>query len=171
MNIQNECHKYLESILGLTTDLSIEDITVILNELLVNKKIDIQNSLKEKKKYDLVKKYLDEINFIKADNFEIYRQNREKILFSNLKIDNKTRFSNPVINDNLTPTINAFYYCDKSMEILGDKEAAVLKGMNIDNKCEIIDKECFNGDYNINSNTNLMRNAPRNDFDQVSNLI
>jgi hypothetical protein len=39
MNKQNECHKYIESILGLRTDLSIEDLIEMLNELLVNKNI------------------------------------------------------------------------------------------------------------------------------------
>jgi hypothetical protein len=114
-----------------------------------------------------LKKYLEEVKFIKHDNFEIYKQNREKILYSNFKMDNKTRFSNPVLNDNLTPTIHAFYYCEKSRQILSDNEAAALKVMNLDNKYEIIDKECLNADCNSNLNKGVIKK----EFDQVNGLI
>lgn len=102
-----------------------------------------------------MKKYLDDLKFLQSDNIEIYRQNKEKTLYSNLKLDNKTRYSNPVLNDNLTPTIHAFYFCDKSRQVLSDKEAAALKVMNLENNFEMMDEECMPGKYK------------NKDFDQV----
>jgi len=38
MNIQNECHEYIESILGCKTDLTIEETLEVLYDLLVRKR-------------------------------------------------------------------------------------------------------------------------------------
>jgi hypothetical protein len=47
-----------------------------------------------------------------------------------------------VSNDNLSPTMYAFYFCEKQRQILSDKESAALKAMSLDNNFEIIDEEC-----------------------------
>ncbi len=50
----------------------------------------------------------------------------------------------------------SFYFCEKSRQILSDKEAAALKAMSLENNFEIIDEDC-----------NLkFRNVK--DFDQVN---
>ncbi len=93
---------------------------------------------------------------MRADNVEVYRQNREKTLYSNMKLDNKTRYLNLVTNDNLSPTMYAYYFCEKPRQILSDKEAAAMKAMNIENNFEFIEEE-----------NSLKFGRATKDFDQV----
>ena len=104
----------------------------------------------------IVKKLMDELKFIRGNNVEIYRQNKEKMLYSNIKLDNKTRYLNTVSNDNLSPTMYAYYFCQKNRQILSDKEAAALKAMNIENNFEVMKED-----------NNLKFGRGANDFDQV----
>jgi hypothetical protein len=39
----------------------------------------------------------------------------------------------------MTPTIYAYYFCDKSKQILSDKEAAGMKALTLDNNFEMND--------------------------------
>lgn len=79
------------------------------------------------------------------DNAIIFKNNKDKIFMSYIKHDIKTKTYNTVKDDNLTPTLYAFYNCDKSRQVLSDKEAAVVKGMRIENKIEMNeDNICFN---------------------------
>lgn len=121
----------------------------------------MQNELSitnDKKSIDYVKKYIDEIKIISSDNANSHTQNREKQFYSYLKLDNRTRYFNTALNDNMTQTMYAFYFCDKSRQVLSDKEASAMKAHSIDNNYEM-------NDDNIGVNSKYFRN--NNDDDQV----
>jgi hypothetical protein len=113
----------------------------------------------------MIKKYIEEIKFLSSIsennlNLDIYKQNKEKYFYSNVKLDNKTRYYNTAFNDNLTPTMSAYYFCDKSRQILSDKEAAAMKAMNLDNNFDIL------GDDNM-IHVGGMKYGRNKDDDQV----
>jgi len=51
----------------------------------------------------------------------------------------------------MTPSIYAFYFCDKSKQILSDKEAAAIKALTIDNNFEMNDDMVVTGKYYRNN--------------------
>jgi len=62
-----------------------------------------------------------------------------------LKPDVKTKTYNTVKDDNLSPTLFAYYNCDKNRQILSDNEAATMRAMKIDNNLDLVeDNIAFN---------------------------
>ncbi len=104
-----------------------------------------------------VKKYSDEIKSITRETSHSHLQNKEKQFYSYLKLDNRTRYFNTAFNDNMTQTIYAYYFCDKSRQILSDKEAAAIKAITIENNYDPIED-------NLGVSGKYFRN---NDDDQV----
>lgn len=165
MNVQNESRNSIMNIIGMNTDLSNEEIIHTLMHLQVNYLTHLIIKEHERKNGDILKKYLEDIKFLNNDNSEIYKQNREKTFYSYLKLDNKTRGFNTVINDNLTPTMHAYYFCDKSRQILTDKEAAAIKAINIDNNFDMDDDKTNNN----KRRNNLLNSANKEDCEMDSN--
>lgn len=120
-----ECKRLIHNLIGVETSLSNEEILSCLNDLL--------ESIKDKKMIDMIKKYIEEIKSLISGNIEQYKQSREKQFCSTIKLDNKTTLYNSVLQDNLSPTMFAYYYRIKSRNILTDKEAAAIKSINMDN--------------------------------------
>jgi hypothetical protein len=79
-----------------------------------------------------------------------------------VKLNNQTKTYNTVRNDNLSPTMHAFYFCNKSRVILSDKEAAALSSMNIDNNNG-------NGNYDDDEENNVMSNSRFKRLSSVNN--
>jgi hypothetical protein len=97
-------------------------------------------------------KYIEEITHI-DDN---YKLQKEKTFYNHFKIEAKTKSINTVINDNLTPTMYAYYFCNKMRVNLSDKEAAAFSAMNINNSEEEDKKiELYSNNSNSNSVNNL----------------
>jgi hypothetical protein len=137
MKSSEECRQLILNIIGLHTTLSNEEILKILTEM--------SSKSKKKDEIELLRTYIDEISFLNNDNYEIYQQNKNKIFSSYIKVDNKTRYSNTVISDSLSPTMEAFYFCDKSKQILSDKEAAAIKVMNMESNFEVEEEKHMKG--------------------------
>ena len=51
----------------------------------------------------------------------------------------------------MTPTIYAYYFCDKSKQILSDKEAAAMRALSLDNNFEMNDDMGAGGKYYRNN--------------------
>jgi len=75
----------------------------------------------------------------------------------------KTKIYNAVKDDNLSPTLFAYYNCDKSRQILSDREAAAIKSMKFDNDFENLVEDNFL----FNPNKNKKEKEANKDFDIV----
>jgi len=115
------------------------------------------NVNKDRRSVDYIKKYSDELKSITVETSQSYQQNKEKQFYSYLKLDNRTKYFNTALNDDMTQTMYAYYFCDKSRQILSDKEAAAIKAITIDNNYDPIDD-------NLGVSGKYFRN---NDDDQV----
>jgi UDP-N-acetylglucosamine:LPS N-acetylglucosamine transferase len=121
----------------------------------------MQNQLtitNDKKSIEYLKKYSEEIKHIHSDNTNHYTQSKEKQFYSYFKLDNRTRYFNTALNDNMSQTMYAYYFCDKSRQILSDKEATAIKAISLDNNYDM-------NDDNIMVANKYFRN--NNDYDQV----
>lgn len=88
-----------------------------------------------------MKKYIDDINFItkSQENLAIYKNNKERVYLTYIKPDVKTKMYNAVKDEHLSPTLFAYYNCDRSRKVLSDKEAATMRAMKIDNNLDFTD--------------------------------
>lgn len=94
---------------------------------------------KNKKQSEHIQKYIEEIKLV-SENPGEYKADKTKKFYSYVKLDNKTRFFNTVLHDNLSPTMHAFYYCEKIPGILSDKDAMSMKKSATDNNFEVEDQ-------------------------------
>jgi hypothetical protein len=78
---------------------------------------------------------LEEITQVRED-FDSHKQTKEKQHQGIFKPGGPTKSYNTVKNDNLSPTMYAYYFCNKSRAVLSDKEAAAISSMNLDNNFE-----------------------------------
>lgn len=102
-----------------------------------------------------VNRYIEEITHI-DDN---YKQQKEKSFYNHFKLEAKTKTYNTVVNDHLTPTMYAYYFCNKMRVNLSDREASALSAMNMNNSDEEDNKIKKNNElYSNNSNSNSVNN-------------
>ena len=125
LNIQ-----YLSQILGIKItqdELSffnnIEDLTSFINSI----------KFPEKKKNETKDTLIEELKFLKSEEtLQKYKEEKNKKFSEYLKLNGKTTVYLTAEKDELSPTMHAFYFCDKSKQILSDKDAAEFKNMNFD---------------------------------------
>ena len=82
-----------------------------------------------------------------------------------VKLNGKTTIYNTAEKDDLSQTMHAFYFCDKSKQILSDKQAAEYKAMNFGKGYEfpLVGAFGMNEEDNISSNSNIKLNNNRED--------
>ena len=125
LNIQ-----YLSQILGIKItqdELSffnnIEDLTSFINSI----------KFPEKKKNETKDSLIEELKFLKSEEtLQKYKEEKNKKFSEYVKLNGKTTVYLTAEKDELSPTMHAFYFCDKSKQILSDKDAAEFKNMNFD---------------------------------------
>ena len=125
LNIQ-----YLSQILGIKItqdELSffnnIEDLTSFINSI----------KFPEKKKNETKDTLIEELKFLKSEEtLQKYKEEKNKKFSEYVKLNGKTTVYLTAEKDELSPTMHAFYFCDKSKQILSDKDAAEFKNMNYD---------------------------------------
>ena len=125
LNIQ-----YLSQILGIKItqdELSffnnIEDLTSFINSI----------KFPEKKKNETKDTLIEELKFLKSEEtLQKYKEEKNKKFSEYIKLNGKTTVYLTAEKDELSPTMHAFYFCDKSKQILSDKDAAEFKNMNFD---------------------------------------
>ena len=125
LNIQ-----YLSQILGIKItqdELSffnnIEDLTSFINSI----------KFPEKKKNETKDTLIEELKFLKSEEtLQKYKEEKNKKFSEYVKLNGKTTVYLTAEKDELSPTMHAFYFCDKSKQILSDKDAAEFKNMNFD---------------------------------------
>ena len=125
LNIQ-----YLSQILGIKItqdELSffnnIEDLTSFINSI----------KFPEKKKNETKDTLIEDLKFLKSEEtLQKYKEEKNKKFSEYIKLNGKTTVYLTAEKDELSPTMHAFYFCDKSKQILSDKDAAEFKNMNFD---------------------------------------
>ena len=125
LNIQ-----YLSQILGIKIaqdELSffnnIEDLTSFINSI----------KFPEKKKNETKDSLIEDLKFLKSEEtLQKYKEEKNKKFSEYIKLNGKTTVYLTAEKDELSPTMHAFYFCDKSKQILSDKDAAEFKNMNFD---------------------------------------
>ena len=125
LNIQ-----YLSQILG---------IKITQDELSFFSNIDdlssFINSIKfpDKKKNEAKDCLIEDLKFLKSEEtLQKYKEEKSKKFSEYVKLNGKTTVYLTAEKDELSPTMHAFYFCDKSKQILSDKDAAEFKNMNFD---------------------------------------
>ena len=122
--------QYLSQILGIKItqdELSffnnIEDLTSFINSI----------KFPEKKKNETKDTLIEELKFLKSEEtLQKYKEEKNKKFSEYVKLNGKTAVYLTAEKDELSPTMHAFYFCDKSKQILSDKDAAEFKNMNFD---------------------------------------
>lgn len=129
-----ETKKVLESLLGISIEEVNEDLISMLQEINFN----------DQKRNDVIKYYIEEVKLAlnsPEDAILKYKNQLETNYFANVKLDNKTRYYNTAVNDDLSPTMYAFYFCDKTNPVLSDRVAAEMEAMQVEAKSNIYEEE------------------------------
>lgn len=82
----------------------------------------------------MIEKYLKDLNFLRinSSNLNTYVDNRKKSFSLNFKSENQTKYINTISKENLSPTMYAYYFCEKSNRVLSDNKASTLRMYDFD---------------------------------------
>ena len=119
--------KYLNQLLGLK--IIEEDLNLFkdLGEISL-----LINSIKftDKKKNEVKDSISEEIkNIQNKENFQKLNEEKNKKFSDLVKLNGKTIVYHTAEKDELSETMHAFYFCDKSKQIFSDKQAAEYRAM------------------------------------------
>lgn len=163
--------KYLNQLLGLK--IIEEDINLFqdLGEISL-----LINSIKfaDKKKNEVKDTISEEIkNIQNKENFQKLNEEKNKKFSDLVKLNGKTIVYHTAEKDELSETMHAFYFCDKSKQIFSDKQAAEYRAMHLDTGYELPLPINFGlkEEDNISSYSNLKTvNIPNENIDNKSKL-
>ncbi len=120
--------KYISQILGIKFNKEdfnlfkdMDDLSQFINSIKFN----------DKKKNEIKDKISDEIKSLKnRESYLKLSEDKNKKFSDIVKIKGKTIVYHTAENDELSQTMHAFYFCDKSMQVLSDKQAAEYRAMH-----------------------------------------
>ena len=127
---QEDKSKYLSQLLGIK--LNKEDLNLFQNK---EELILLLNSIKftDKKKNEIKEKISEEINNLQdTESFQKLSEDRNRKFSEIVKLKSKTIMYHTAENDELSDTMHAFYFCDKSKQIFSDKQTAEYKAIHFD---------------------------------------
>lgn len=149
---------YLSQILGV----KLNDSDLQLFQDISNLSDYVNNNIKfnDKKKNEIKDSLIENIK--KSDNkknIEDYIEDKNKQFTGNIKLNGKTIFYLTAEKDELSKTMHAFYFSDKSKQVFSDKQTAEYKAMHFDTGYEINLENTFKQhskeEDNISSYSNL----------------
>ena len=128
--LSNSQLQYLSQILGIKINQdeisffsSIEDLASFINTI----------KFPDKKKNETKDSLIDDLKSLKSeDSLNKFKEEKSKKFSEIVKSNGKTTTFHTAEKDELSPTMHAFYFCDKSKQILSDKDAAEFKNMTFD---------------------------------------
>ena len=162
--IQEDQLKYIRELLGIKTKQEEINLFQDMNDLSL-----VINSLKfsDKKKNEIKDKISDEIKRIQnKENIPQLLEDKYKKFSDIVKLNGKTTIYHTAEKDELSQTMHAFYFCDKSKQIFSDKQAAEYKAMHFDTGYELPLPMNFGGkkeEDNISSYSNFKQMDIQND--------
>lgn len=120
---------FLEKMIGLKLrkEFPLEELQSLINEI----------QFKDKKRLDITKNLSKTIEAITSSSIQSLKENQDSKFFKVLKLENRTRYYNTAEKDEISPTMYAYYFCDKSKQNLSDKEAAAMKSIHIEPNYDI----------------------------------
>lgn len=163
--------KYLRELLGLK--IKQEDLCLFqdMNDLSL-----FINNLKfaDKKKNEIKDKISEEVKKIpNLENVQKLSEDKNKKFSEVVKLNGKTTIYHTAEKDELSQTMHAFYFCDKSKQIFSDKQAAEYRAMHFDTGYELplsIGFGTKKEEDNISSYSNLKQIDMQNDNIENKNL-
>ena len=150
---QEEKSKHLSQLLGIK--LNKEDLNLFQN---MEDLILFINSIKftDKKKNEIKEKISEEINTLQnTESFQKLCEDKNKKFSDTVKLKSKTIMYHTAENDELSDTMHAFYFCDKSKQILSDKQTAEYKAININHVYDYPNFFGMKDEDNLSSYSNL----------------
>ena len=128
--IEDEQLKYLRELLGLK--IKGEDLNLFqdMNDLSL-----FINTLKfaDKKKNEIKEKISEDIKKIQnKETFQKLSEDKNRKFSDVVKLNGKTTIYHTAEKDELSQTMHAFYFCDKSKQIFSDKQTAEYKAIHFD---------------------------------------
>ena len=154
---------YLRLLLGIkltSEDLSLFQYSSELNHLVNNIKFS------EKKKNETKDLIFDEMKSLQnCENLPKLSEEKSKKFSDSFKINGKTTIYHTAEKDDLSQTMHAFYFCDKSKQILSDKQTAEYKALHFDTGYELPLVRAFGvkDEDNMSSYSNLKQKNNIND--------
>ena len=141
---------YLSQILGIKINpdelslfTDIEDISSLINTI----------KFPEKKKNETKETIIEDLQALNSEeSIKKINEEKSKKFYEVVKINGKTTMYATAEKDELSPTMHAFYFCDKSKQVFSDKEAAEYKIMTCNPVCPTFIKDEDNSSYNSNMN-------------------
>ena len=156
--------KYLSQILGIK--ISHDEISLFAN---IEDLASFINSIKfpDKKKNE-TKDYLIEIlhSFNSEESSRKISEEKSKNFYDCVKKNGKTIIYATAEEDELSPTMNAFYFCDKSKQILSDKDSAEFK-KNFESAYPNPFMKDINEDNNSSYNSGFIEKVPVHNVTKV----
>ena len=141
---------YLSQILGIKINpdelslfTDIESISSLINSI----------KFPEKKKNETKETIIEDLQALNSEeSIKKINEEKSKKFYEVVKINGKTTMYSTAEKDELSPTMHAFYFCDKSKQVFSDKEAAEYKIMTCNPVCPMFIKDEDNSSYNSNMN-------------------
>ena len=128
-NSQLTKNSFVENMIGLklSKDFSMPELQSLISEI----------QFKDKKKADMTKALSKTIETMTSSTIQSSKENQDSKFFKVVKLENRTRSYNTAEKDEISPTMFAYYFCDKSKQNLSDKEAAAMKSIHIEPNYDI----------------------------------
>ena len=128
----SEMQDFVECLIGTTIKSqnnlnNLQDIISLINEI----------KFKEKKKSDFSKILCQNLEACQTTQLNALKEQRGAKFFKTVKLENRTRYYNTAEKDDISPTMFAYYFCDKSKQHLSDKEAAAMKAIHMDSNYDL----------------------------------
>ena len=142
---------FLEKMFGLKLrkEYPLEELQSLINEI----------QFKDKKRLDITKSLSKTMETITSSSIQSLKENQESKFFKVLKLENRTRYYNTAEKDEISPTMYAYYFCDKSKQNLSDKEAAAMKAIHIEPNYDIPIEQKKNEDDELSTISNPFNSA------------
>lgn len=127
-NISKNILKEIHTILGINSEY-IKDLSTIDNIL--------SSITFPQKEYNDIKEQISTkiVTITKNTDIETTNKKQEEF-FKSIQLNINTIYYHTAEKDELTPTMSAFYFCEKSNQIISDKEAAARKLIHLDTTYE-----------------------------------
>ena len=175
--IPPEMNIYIDNILGIKSTnpnyqnyfSSYSNLITILNELKlkgkknnnnINNNNNNNNNNNKKSEKNIKQETIEQIENLSKNSAKNIKLEKEKNFnsISNFSTKNKTKYFQTAENDEIPPTLYAFYFCEKSKQILTDNQAATLKDAHIDTDYLKNSKDSVSEDFDNSINNNNINN-------------
>ena len=157
-------NNYLSQILGIK--LTESDLKLFSNSNDFSQYLSNNLKFNDKKKNEIKDCLIDDVKKSeKSKSIEEYKEEKSKKFSENLKLNGKTIIYLTAEKDELSKTMRAFYFSDKSKQVFSDKQTAEYKAIHFDTGYDLNLENTFKhnkDEDNLSSYSNLANNNENN---------